>query len=358
MSLTIWRLLEYFSVDELKLVLSTIGESQTGNRTDLIERVVIEWPDHNKQSYHLLSYLDAPTLRRICNDYDLGKTGNRDILTRRIKKELDDNVSLKQKKNQNPTTSPFHVPHNKRDWGKIGVIIALLIGIPSLIFSSPMDFTFTNEPVPEDIVKDTNEGKHVLYENGKLTIDDFRVVETDPNDLVAATVSVGFQVPKWETKIVSDTPCEYQITSYETKAHFNPTKSWIDLEKANKAGIANILNHEQGHFDIQQIYAKIINTEINSEIVNHNFPCPDVDANELDSAVHQDAMNRLGSIESIFQNYTNISEDAYEDETTPGNNIDKQKMQIIWDKKIAACLSYDIREELQVCIELNEFKLE
>jgi len=352
MALTIWRLLEYFSVDDLKLILSTINESQTGNRADLIERVVIEWPAHNKQWHHLLSYLDAPTLRRICNDYDLGKTGTRDILARRIKKELDDNVSLKQKKNPNTTTPSFHIPHNKRDWGKIGVIVALLIGIPSLIFSSPIDFTFTNGPISVDIVKNTNEDEYeyVLYEKGELTIDDFREVKTDPNDLGVAEVNVGFEDPNFKTKIVNDTPCEYQIVNYEIKAHFNPTLSWIDLEKANKFGISYVLNHEQRHFDIQQIYAKIINTEINSQFVNQNFACPNVDENELDSAIHQLVLNALRPIYSIFQNYTDTSQVAYENETTPANNKDKQKMQIIWDKKIDACLSYNTRENLQVCI--------
>lgn len=88
MALTIWRFLEYFSVEELRFVLSVINEPQTGTRQELIERVIMEWPAHNKKWEELISYLDAPTLRQICTEYDLGNTGSRDLLHRRIKKQI------------------------------------------------------------------------------------------------------------------------------------------------------------------------------------------------------------------------------------------------------------------------------
>lgn len=203
----------------------------------------------------------------------------------------------------------------------------------------------------------TNEDEYVLYENEKLTIDDF-IIKKSPDPTIPAEITVSFQKPNYETKIVNDTPCEYQIINYEIKARFSPPLTWMDIEEAKKYGILNVLNHEQRHFDIQHIYAKIFNTEINAEFANKNIPCVKVDENELDSENHQDAQKLIGPLETSFHNYTLISQDDYEDETTPGNLPDKQENQNVWDKKIDACLSYDGREELKGCIQLNEFKLE
>ena len=204
----------------------------------------------------------------------------------------------------------------------------------------------------------TSDGKYVLYENGKLTIDDFNVIKTEPTDPGVAGTHVRFLEPNYDTKIVNDDPCEYQIINYETKAQFLPALTWIDMEKAEKVGIPTVLNHEQRHFDIQEIYAKIINTEMNSQFAKHNFPCSNVDENDLDSANHQDAREGIWKIRVFFEDLTYTSQKSYDDETTPANIIDKQKNQIVWDKKIDACLSYDGRYELQGCIKLNEFRLE
>jgi len=139
MGLTPWKLLEYFSVDELKLVLSKINEPQTGNRDALVERVIIEWPQHNKHWYHLLGYLDTPTLRMICNDFDLDKTGTRDLLAQKIKKELDKNALPKQKSKE--TSHQFFVmPHSRRDWGKISVMVTVVgIIIASIFYFFPIN---------------------------------------------------------------------------------------------------------------------------------------------------------------------------------------------------------------------------
>ena len=129
MGLTIWRLLEYFSVDELKFLLSIINESQTGNRDTLIERVIIEWPAHNKQWQHLLPYLDVPTLRRICNDYDLGHTGTRDVLVRRIKKQLEENSPQEKKKATKVSIKKIKSEKKIRRYVLVGIIVWFVIGM-------------------------------------------------------------------------------------------------------------------------------------------------------------------------------------------------------------------------------------
>jgi len=222
------------------------------------------------------------------------------------------------------------------------IIIAGIIIIASIIVIGSIFFNVQ-----------TSEDENVLYENGKLTIDDFKVVKTEPNSFFAK-INAGFQKkPNIQIKIVNDDPCEYQITSYEIKAHFTPSLSQIDMEKAKKVGIPIILNHEQRHFDIYQIYAKIINVEINAKFANQNYPCSNVDENSLESANLQNAIDMTYPTEILFRVYADMSQEHYEKET-----FDSADNQIVWDKKIDLCLSYDSRDELQVCQKLNEFKFE
>jgi len=176
MGLTPWKLLEYFSVDELKLVLSQINEPQTGNRDTLVERVIIEWPQHNKQWYHLLGYLDTPTLRMICNDFDLDKTGARDLLARKIKKELDKNAPPKPKSKEKEAiteqrvggSKPEDFLHRNKKSIEKGTILAgisIFIAIFGLDFVNDLIFP----PEPEINVTDLNakdgiiEGTNPIY---------------------------------------------------------------------------------------------------------------------------------------------------------------------------------------------------
>jgi len=89
MGLTIWRVLEYFSVDDMKFALSLINEPQTGNRSILTERLVMEWFEHSKSLQVLLDILERPILANICQDYNIDHLGNKELLIRRLKKELD-----------------------------------------------------------------------------------------------------------------------------------------------------------------------------------------------------------------------------------------------------------------------------
>lgn len=141
MGLTPRRLLDYFSVEELKFVLSTINESQSGTREELIERVLSEWPAHNKKWQHLLQFLDKPTLSQICKDYSLGHVGSRDLLEKRIRWELRSQTKNQDKKNskQQLHTQDIHShqflfhPQSRRDWSKIGVVVGIIATAVTII---------------------------------------------------------------------------------------------------------------------------------------------------------------------------------------------------------------------------------
>ena len=132
MGLTPLRLLAYFSKEELQFHLSTINEIQSGTREELIERLLVEWPTHNKKWEKLLDYLDKPRLSQICKDYSIEHHGNRDTLVRRLKKELHGGSTekkVKASKDEKPGDVHFHIGSIHVSKGGRNAIIIGIIGV-------------------------------------------------------------------------------------------------------------------------------------------------------------------------------------------------------------------------------------
>jgi len=188
MGLTPLRLLEYFTVDELKTLLSIINESQTGTRPELIERLMIEWPTHNKKWEGLLGYLDRPTLSRICEDYDIDHHGARDVLARRLGKELRKNFPQNRSVNKSTNMteksmqSRFHISRRIAGlliiWSLAGMTVAVLnlVGTFVQTHDEPIDISkeysvqFMN-PIETIQNKTTISGlAYNMKLNGKITL--------------------------------------------------------------------------------------------------------------------------------------------------------------------------------------------
>lgn len=96
-------------------------------------------------------------------------------------------------------------------------------------------------------------------ESTKLTWNDFRsAVSTSQKTNVAAYAYCGWKI---ETELSSDLK---QPIVFEIRTYFDPAKSWKDPSKANDY----ILNHEQKHFDIAEIYARKIRKAVAEKIKN------------------------------------------------------------------------------------------
>ena len=98
-------------------------------------------------------------------------------------------------------------------------------------------------------------------ENTKLTWADFKAVPDSQSNAVAMTgsgITFGFSVQTSEKKIV-----DFSTTVY---AHFYPGKSWCLKEKVSE----HILNHEQLHFDITELYTRQFRQELEKLQVSQN----------------------------------------------------------------------------------------
>ncbi len=170
MGLSVKKLLdEYFSKEDVQDALRDIGESTSGTKDQLVQRLRNNWESHNRDIYELLDFTEEDSLHMICYHYRLDPTpAKHDVLKRRMKKAnllgsggkpiaqvdrshdsfitkpkpssiVDEILSFSKKPNikaddnSQVTDVHFHVgtiTHSK--WGRIGAV-ATIVGIAVMI---------------------------------------------------------------------------------------------------------------------------------------------------------------------------------------------------------------------------------
>ncbi len=107
-----------------------------------------------------------------------------------------------------------------------------------------------------------------------------------------------------------------KVFTHSIRCSFNKEKSWVRIKNDH------ILKHEQGHFDITEIYARILHKELSEYIFNSKTA--DKDINDIYSKV----MKQHVSMQQAYDVETNHSIDSA-----------RQKL---WDNKIVSLLKqYD-----------------
>lgn len=137
----------------------------------------------------------------------------------------------------------------------------------------------------------------------KLTWDDFQGVPDTTTIGRAATVS-GFAT---KSRYTSDSTISVIIS-----AVFYKERSWVKNEFRDSLAT---LKHEQGHFDITEVYARKATAAFKKYKYNRTTVNKDID-----------------SIVNYFFDKMNEMQDLYDKQTTKPINYKKQKE---WDKKIA-----------------------
>ncbi len=145
-------------------------------------------------------------------------------------------------------------------------------------------------------------------EHQKLSWEDFQgpVRASDEESAAATHCGMGFRINGMTQTGKPD------VTVYNT---FYTKKSWV----RNDAKITSILEHEQGHFDLCEIFTRKLRTRVSD--ISLNTP---------------DMKESLMAIFSEVNNEYEICQQAYEDETIHGTNIHEQKR---WMEKISKQLS-------------------
>lgn len=161
------------------------------------------------------------------------------------------------------------------------------------------------DPTPDNVSEVI---KFQWSDHSKLSWDDFRgPVNAETDESAAAThCSIGFVTNN------AGPGNKFTITVYNT---FYTNKSWVRPD----AKLPGILEHEQGHFDLCEIYTR----KLRNRMANFDYTVKDI----------KQALMAIYS--EISQEYENRQQ-AYEQETTHGVNIPQQKK---WSNAIAGELA-------------------
>lgn len=143
-------------------------------------------------------------------------------------------------------------------------------------------------------------------EERKLTWDDFQGEPDEESKHDAWTVS-GFTQLEWE--------CDEQgqFTFKGAQAYFDQSESWVKPDKKSD----DLLQHEQGHFDITELYARKLRQELRKIKCDHK--------------TQEEIQKEVDAAYEKIEKEWDAEQEKYDDETDHGRNKDKQKE---WNEKI------------------------
>ena len=207
-------------------------------------------------------------------------------------------------------------------------VILLIIGCCAAIAASNHAYP---EPVsqPQDIQWSADR---------PLSWDDF-LGAVDPNAplenvaLTAASLAWSYEYAIER----DDKSCLYRITGIHTQAIFNPGDSWVKPGHRTAA----VLNHEQGHFDLTQIY-KLILDERAHHLIGARDRCEGDTVGEASEFAESRVAEQVqGLFQDMWQKYTSTQE-TYDDQTRHGTVMGTQGL---WTEIIQRGLRLEQWEE-------------
>ena len=139
----------------------------------------------------------------------------------------------------------------------------------------------------------------------KLTWEDFKAkpdTESDAVALTASGITFGYSVKTKGEQII-----DFSTT---VESHFYPNKSWYLKSKAS----SYILNHEQLHFDITELYSRKFRQQLSKLKVNQNIK------------------EQMDDMHIAINKALSETQRRYDEETNHSMNEEKQKE---WDAFIA-----------------------
>jgi len=164
-----------------------------------------------------------------------------------------------------------------------------------------------------------------------LTWDDFAGAVDErsaPEDVAVTAASLSWAY-EYEFERSLDA-CIYRITDIRADAVFHPSNSWV------KPGhrTADVLEHEQGHFDIAQIH-KLMFVELSRDLVGPTKTCSGKNSKRIAKSIENEIEQLAAPVyEQVWQNHTKLQL-SYDDETNHGMRAAAQQS---WLVTIAAGL--------------------
>jgi hypothetical protein len=153
-----------------------------------------------------------------------------------------------------------------------------------------------------------------------LTWDDFVgpvPANADPERVAATAASLSWSYAYALEQ--SPEACAYRILDIQVAATFHPDESWVRPGHRSAA----VLSHEQGHFDIAELYKKRFEDDTR-ELVASVRECRGRNERKISRFVERDLNDLIGSVfDEIWRAYR-ARQDVYDEETRHGMNAQAQ----------------------------------
>lgn len=227
-----------------------------------------------------------------------------------------------------------------RYYAIILIVIAIVIVSIILSFLQPK---INENMVEEKITKSTNKETKIFWKKDReLQWDDYTRIYAVDDSLICANTNNGIE---FTTKqgIISEEPCQYQYTEMTIRSVFDTQESWVKDHLIDYCS----LEHERKHFDIAEIYSRILWTKFLQEVNGIIYSCPEHGSGSLWTRIH-DETNALEDkfYNEVFDKF-NATQNRYDMETDLGIIDDKQKE---WEDRIEFCLEME-PNQLENCLD-------
>ncbi len=130
----------------------------------------------------------------------------------------------------------------------------------------------------------------------------------------------------YELKMVQES-CHYSFTKVEGIAYMSRIESWANpIMKSFYT-----LQHEQIHFDIAEVHAKIFNKRVENELLNRVFLCPVGSDSLFQSKIKMESNAQATAILNQIRDQMWFMQEVYDVQTNHGEDYAQQK---VWDNRI------------------------
>ena len=158
-----------------------------------------------------------------------------------------------------------------------------------------------------------------------LQVDDFQGVPDSAQNKLQATTGTTF-LPQTDYDIIkSKSKTKLKINFIFVQAIFRPSVSWFKKDQLHPDNWEKLLKHEQGHFDLVEIYARKFEPKLNQKFKNKSFTCKGKTDGEKEEFC-------IKEIKKLTEDYFNKLrpeyikfDEKYDSDTKHGIDKEKQK---------------------------------
>lgn len=151
-------------------------------------------------------------------------------------------------------------------------------------------------------------------------------IQVDAQHVEVAQSAVGINWKLGKTEIVQ-TKSERAVKFCEVgiDTMFDRNQSWIsDIDSMSEARKKTMLVHEQGHFDMAEMFCRMAREEVLKAINNKTFFLHETDDEKINQEIKEIAENVIGTIIDKNRKEMDEEQQEYEDKTLHGLNEKKQ----------------------------------